>query len=143
MTPIALQPLLQAHSSSTRTHYHWMWREQWYDAANQVILSLGHDVGVRINIAYYLEKQFLKVAKARKRTIVIGASYLTFLSLGINIFGLDHPTSNIRPDIDSCLDIRMVARLEMVFALSLRAITRLFSSPTLSTLWFTTDVIGS
>lgn len=65
----------------------------------------------KINIAYYLMKQFSKVAKARRRSIVITVLITPIiLFLGIDISGLGYPVDGMRTDLDSYLFIKMIAR---------------------------------
>lgn len=55
----------------------------------------------RVNTAFYLAKEFKKVARASKGAIMIGGLITPIImTLGIHIVGLGHPTGNTRLDID-------------------------------------------
>lgn len=77
----------------------------------------------KINIAFYLMKQFLKIAKTKKGTTAIGGLItLVILSLGVNIFRL-------RVDLDTCLAIKMIARSRDRFCLIFKNSSQTLSLP--------------
>lgn len=76
-----------------------------------ILWSMLYDF--RINISFYIVKQFTKVACTTRGAIVLGGLItLIVLTLDIDIFGMRHSTGGTHINIDACIVIRMIARQE-------------------------------
>lgn len=76
----------------------------------------------KLNTAFFLAKQFQKIAKAQKELLVIGGLITPIaMAFGVNPYGVEQLRRSSRLDLESWVATKMVVREGDIYCLTFRS----------------------